>query len=753
MTGVRRYQSLSFAKANSSPSEADEMNDRANEKASHLMTGMMSRSLEDEYSDLEEQEEEEEENETGSMKEPEWLRERPGEPKESEHVGRYGIGATLLMKMGYKEGKGLGAREGGIVNPIETKLRPQGIGVGGIRENTKQEDEISVESSEDELRIHTKVGKTETDISLKLFNIIDELTASGVDIPLYMKEISDQASSGKVVSVPKMHEVFRLLFRFKEDLDETKNQEAFLSYQIENIEKTIEEDNLELNAEQDLLNKLDSFQSRHPDSEAEQISLITDTLNSIACEPSRNAKSAGLALASVASSFVGHIFKNELQAFLKKDHKYLQVLMEWTSISKDIQKASEGRLTFWDSMMVNHIEKSLKAQIEKNIDHTILLEVIEFLIEAPILLDNISAISNRVARDVILPNLKKEIEEWDLNRTCDVSPPLHLIDFISVLSVEKTSLAQSLISMVSAKYIQYIDFHNIDSFWLTYLRDGKKQEYLEHVVAPELSRLFKIWSVALSHFISDEKFQEISNSFLQSLCSFLDREEWNMLSEDFERLDLAFFLMFETDYEIIDDAKVILVLQFKIFNAWLQTLYRYLTSSVSSGTILKWFRKWYGYIEKKVILLDLKEEVVALLDWYFNSALKYIEEYSSGEKLSSLELPSIQGNSFPSFTTIFKKSALASKTSNVEGIPSHQLLTSFKDVVTSYCSQHNILFMNLKNKYHPTFGFPIYQLEGYSGRKLLAYIQDDVLWITPNLNFEELEDFTPISLDELSSRI
>lgn len=47
------------------------------------------------------------------------------------------FGARMLAKMGHVKGQGLGSSGQGIVNPIEAQARPQGIGLGAVREKSK----------------------------------------------------------------------------------------------------------------------------------------------------------------------------------------------------------------------------------------------------------------------------------------------------------------------------------------------------------------------------------------------------------------------------------------------------------------------------------------------------------------------------------------------------------------------------------------------------------------------------------------
>lgn len=57
------------------------------------------------------------------------------DPKPS---GKMTFAQRMMAKMGHVEGQGLGKGGEGIVNPIEVKLRPQGVGVGAVKEKTEQ---------------------------------------------------------------------------------------------------------------------------------------------------------------------------------------------------------------------------------------------------------------------------------------------------------------------------------------------------------------------------------------------------------------------------------------------------------------------------------------------------------------------------------------------------------------------------------------------------------------------------------------
>ncbi|KAG7802578.1 hypothetical protein KL944_002225 [Ogataea haglerorum] len=120
--------------------------------------------------------------------------ERPGlgRPKETTDeqpltgVDRqYGIGASLLRQMGYVEGKGLGKAEQGIVAPIETKMRPRGLGIGGTDEKSPEED-----SSGDESMSEVAFKSTLP----SLYSLIEQFEQVGTHVPVKIKEMCDNGS-------------------------------------------------------------------------------------------------------------------------------------------------------------------------------------------------------------------------------------------------------------------------------------------------------------------------------------------------------------------------------------------------------------------------------------------------------------------------------------------------------------------------------------------------------------------------------
>ncbi|CAO3628706.1 unnamed protein product [Cunninghamella echinulata] len=98
----------------------------------------------------------------------------PGFAEFTKHTTGYGL--KMLEKMGWKAGKGLGSSGEGIINPVETKQRPKGMGMGfrGFDERTDQakveskyksssEEEEEEEEVEEKNRLRQAWKKTQDD--------------------------------------------------------------------------------------------------------------------------------------------------------------------------------------------------------------------------------------------------------------------------------------------------------------------------------------------------------------------------------------------------------------------------------------------------------------------------------------------------------------------------------------------------------------------------------------------------------------
>ncbi|KAF8475909.1 GC-rich sequence DNA-binding factor-like protein-domain-containing protein [Kalaharituber pfeilii] len=123
--------------------------------------------------------------------------------------------ARMMAKMGYVPGQGLGSQGQGILTPIEVKVRPQGVGVGAIKEKTEQakaearraaalRGEVLSESESEKERKARKAKKAKKETTASFtgpskkkekakFKTADEIekSAAGLKVPNVLKNIVD----------------------------------------------------------------------------------------------------------------------------------------------------------------------------------------------------------------------------------------------------------------------------------------------------------------------------------------------------------------------------------------------------------------------------------------------------------------------------------------------------------------------------------------------------------------------------------
>ena len=690
---------------------------------------------------------------------------------------QYGIGAKLLMKMGYQEGRGLGSKQEGITKPIETKLRPQGLGLGAIREKHGEGEEsllLQSSSEEEEENDKTRPAKEKIDI----FEIINELISKGVEVPAKYKALSDTVSSGKEPQSKKeeteLRDAYVKLKHCNNQLNILAGDEAYQLFRIKEIEAIIEQEKSVYDQTEEVLRIVRQFQIEAQANDEEEDRQLDTVLKytSFLLEPHlRTFGTLQQTFVAITTPFISQLFERHFQESRNSNCIIYGALSKLAYKFKEIEDTGLNELGEWDAMVVVHLKRYFTDVIEKSsldIVHGLLLDYLETWMERPVFSKPSASISGVLYDELLSSFLNDQLTRWFPGyKNISASPQTYLFDYAFVLSLDfELDRIKTLLNIVEEKYRSYLTCGYPYSMWNEYLASHSQEAYIFDVLEGELSALLEVW-LPLFETVDAKANYTFRNCIVDSMCDFLssiskeeDAEDgpWCPLVLVLSKLGLIMHVA-RIFQPLVEEQQLFVILEFFFFNPWLISLVHWKEEKdYSALKVAKWYLRWYDFFSDKLKEKETSSAILDIAEWYFSWALHIIKIFSLEEPIPTVRLPHIDHIVLPTkekirlILTVMRHSGKERENLqnqyHMEGVASDELMTSFKDVVTQYCSRNNIAFLSLKSKFHPAMGLPLYALQKDLDRKLFACIQDNVLWISTTAPPEN-DQYFPTSLDDL----
>ncbi|KAI9865751.1 MAG: hypothetical protein M1824_000011 [Vezdaea acicularis] len=693
--------------------------------------------------------------------------------------------AKMMANMGYVAGQGLGKEGQGILNPVDTKLRPQGVGLGAVREKTEQakaeekraaerRGEVYEDSSEEERRkrrekkarkahggsgTSTPAGFTKAKTKYRTAAEIEQW-ADGLEVPDILKSLIDVTgkeqkvltSTAGLMVVPNGNvaaepENVKIAKRARRDLENFADHWNSLADQKKNAELKQIQLEQDIQARQSGIDRLESIiavvdelkKSSGVIGEGTDISrqweAVTVKLEALEHQYEDELESYGLPEVAVAA--IQPIFRAEMETWNLLDDpehlvNYLERLRSILGIKSPIDIDA---LTIHDGLHAGYTSRIHKS--------TTPFETLLYTLWLPRVRTTINNSWN-VYDSTPLINL---LEAW--------RPFLPAFIFHNLIDNQIIPKLTTALSTWTPKkrhgkspppphtfivpFLPHLPAHHIDAHASTGLLADVKRCLRAYLSAWDLSSNqllpgLSTWSSvlpSLSHLLTRSLLPRLATHLAQHLTI-------NPSDQDMSPLEAV---LLWTPYFKPEHVGELLIAEF--FPKYHSTLHQWLTSEgVSYPEVAQWFIWWKARFPEPISSLP-----VVKAEW--DKAVRTMEKALELGPRAAAELsppPAGPVRPMPSVVTPSSKQPPTPKTTESGARARFDDETSFRDVLEAWCVEEDLILVPLREAHERT-GLPLFRVTASASGKggVLVYLKGDVVWAQKP---KEKGTWVPVGLGE-----
>ncbi|MCJ1301835.1 hypothetical protein MMC08_004636 [Hypocenomyce scalaris] len=692
--------------------------------------------------------------------------------------------AKMMAKMGYVEGQGLGASGRGRLAPIETQLRPQGAGLGAVREKTKQakeeekreaafRGEVVENSSEEERKRRRKQkekrlsgavsgsstpGGTRARPKLKYRTATEiEAAADGLEVPNVLKSIIDAtgkdtklltSTAGLMTpndgSIAAETEATKIARRARNDLEAfvdewngLADRKKYFEMQGNEVIREIDQQQEEIRRLKGVTGIVEELQRMAIDrADVEDMSSTWDNMvgKLESLEVEYRDEIDAYALSEVAVAAIHPLLRTEMESWEPlKDPTHLVTYFQRLRGILGINTAVDSNALALQNGYSHSSSHSKSTTHYETMMYTLWLPQVR------------SAVTNDW--DVHDPTpLIALIEPWK-----SVLPPFILANIVDQLIVQRlaTAVADWKPRSSHKKNRHSQPPHTWLFPWLQYLDEHHTDPKSSSGLLADVKRKFRVlldtWDLTTGILPGLQNWREVLGSELDAVLirhllprlAFHLQETFDIDPQDQDLTPLSQTLAWQ-DFFKPSTLAHLLVADF--FPKWHHILYIWLTSDPDYDEIRHWYLWWKEQIPAPINAIPAVEA-----EW--NRGLETITlALDLGDAVKTELPPPVAGPVKP--LPQHPSTPLRTASANGAASASRPLLheATFREVVEDWCAANGLILMPLREA-HAVTGAPLFRITASaSGRGgVIAFLKGDVLWVQGK---KEKAVWEPVGLDE-----